>query len=175
MLDGKSMLIGVVVLVVLILTYYYDKHYAAETNIMGCWRADPEFLASSQLLMMMFTISEYEYWGGKGSIFLLAENASGLIMNQMMEFRLSLINTSDAFNKVKKYQIILSNDDEWSWFPNQQIIEYNTEKHRMIWFDGEDCKAILYKDNCLSDFGDESISNLEKSASSKNSSEDEVD
>jgi hypothetical protein len=127
------------------------SYRTTETNqMMGCWTADVTFCEQAGLDRMIM------YVGKNNSMYLLAINTAGsIVINSQGIMSLSggfclrpWLSPKRVFQCVFKF----TDGQEYDSFPAQQQLEYDTQKMKIMLYDKDKIiRAILYKDNSLSD------------------------
>lgn len=116
----------------------------------GCWTADVTFCEQAGLDRMIM------YIGPNNSIYVLAINTAGILVvnsNGTMELNGGFcgrpwMTSKRIFQCVFKF----SDGQEYDSFPSVQQLEYDPRKMKIVMYDKDRViRAILYKDNSLSD------------------------
>lgn len=158
-----SIIIILIVIVFTILLWGYNSRSLESNLLTGFWRADPEFCQEASLDHFILYFGDKSLLSNKRNGYVLIQNNEGIIINDLAEFNFSNnFNIKPIISNRCKYNININwyeKNDYESFFPCNQILIYYPLLGKIILLDGDNIKAVLYKDYNMGD--NKNLSELE--------------
>ena len=153
--DMNTIQLAIIIVFVLILLY---KTFFIP-NLQGMWECSSEFCQNSGLKSMLLFFGDRESLFNGYSGYIIAEDDSGLILNNKITIYMWYIPT---FKKYDRWSVTISglDEDEKKMFPSSQSLYYYPDLGKIVMADDKKVTALFYKNNPASDCDCEMPSSL---------------
>jgi hypothetical protein len=151
--------IGIIILIILFIVLISAVNSRSnETSLLtGIWTADADFCKKAEINCLIIKIDEPGWISNSRTGYILMQNDEGLIINNPVEFNLSLgISLNPKVCYCREYSVSIDwlDEDAPEFFPSDQTLYYYPSYGKLV-FCTEEIHAVVYKDNATSFIADQ--------------------
>ena len=156
MYDSLTVLgISILILLFILILLIFNSRSLESSLITGFWKADADFCNNAELELFLVYFGEGSSISSNRPGYIIAQNSTGLIMNNPVNFSLSGGHSiKPGLSKYREYKVYIDWIDEEGYddyFPSEQILTYYPDCGKIVFSKDDTVYAVLYKDHVISD------------------------